>query len=102
MACAILLHVALVATNATPYEGYNPDCFGGEMQYLRSCMTIIGVGSLLLGLLLLIAFGVGYDPTGVSSRLGVNIFVLGLFLLGFWALGGGLLYAVYRMRKDDE
>ena len=68
------------------------------MQYLRSCMTIIGVGSFLFGLLLLIAFVVGYDPTG---RLGVNIFVLGLFLLGFWALGGGLLYAVYRMSRID-
>ncbi len=72
------------------------------MRYLRSCMTIIGVGSFLFGLLLLIAFVVGYDPTGVSSRLGVNIFVLGLFLLGFWALGGGLLFAVYRMGKNDE
>ena len=71
------------------------------MKNLRSCMTIIGVGSILFGLLLLIAVLVGYDdPAGVSNRLGVNFLILGIFLAGFWGIGSALIYIVYKLGKD--
>ena len=65
-------------------------------------MTIVGVGAILLGLLLLFGVIFGYDPTGVSGRLGANIFVLVIFLVGFWGLGAGLLYSVYKLGKSGK
>ena len=73
------------------------------MKNLRSCMTVIGVGSILLGLLLLIAVLVGYDdPAGVSNRLGVNLLILGIFLAGFWGIGSALLYIARKMDKGES
>ncbi len=68
------------------------------MKYGRGCMTVIGIGLLLLGLLLLLGVVFGYDPTGATSRLGLNLFVLAVFLVGFWGLGGALLYVAYKSR----
>ena len=66
---------------------------------LRGCISIIGVGSLLLGLLLLLGVLFGYDPTGVSGQLATNLFLLVLLLVGFWGLGVVLLYAANKMKK---
>lgn len=66
---------------------------------LRGCMSIVGIGSLLLGLLLLLGVLFGYDPTGVSGQLATNLFLLILLLAGFWGLGVGLLYAANKMKK---
>jgi hypothetical protein len=68
------------------------------MKNLRGCMTIVRAGSLLLGLLLLLAVVFGYDPTGVAGQLGLNLFILAILLLGFWGLGGALLYVAYRSK----
>lgn len=72
------------------------------MRTWRSCLTIIGVGFILIGFLLLIAFVVGYDPAGVSGRLGVNLLLLGLFLVGFWALGAGLVFFSIRASRKKS
>lgn len=69
------------------------------MRKWRSCMTIIGVGSLLFGLLLLVAFIFGYDPVSVSGGRGLNLLILGLFLAGFWGVGAALIYAARRLGK---
>ncbi|MFN2201213.1 MAG: hypothetical protein ACK2UO_08400 [Caldilineaceae bacterium] len=65
-------------------------------------MTIVGAGSILLGLLLLLGVLFAYDPTGVTGRLGTNLFVLAIFLIGFWGLGAGLLYSVYKLGKSSK
>lgn len=68
------------------------------MRNWRGCTTVVGIGSLLFGLLLLLAVVFGFDPTGVSGQLGLNLFVLIIFLIGFWGIGIGLLYLANRSR----
>lgn len=68
------------------------------MRYLRSCMTIMGIGSILLGLLLFFSVLFGYnDPIGVANRLNVNLLLMTVFLFGFIVLGGALIYASIKL-----
>ena len=72
------------------------------MKNLRSCMTILGAGAILFGVLLLLAVLFGYnDPTGVSNRLGANLLILTIFLVGFFGVGAGLIYAAMKLKQPD-
>ncbi len=72
------------------------------MKNLRSCLTIIGAGTILFAVVMLVAFVVGYnDPTSIANRLGANLFILAIFVIAFISVGAGLIYVARRLAGRD-